>query len=63
MPGWGFAHVHGDVNPDILRMLEDTFFFLFEPPHEQIYHMICAPLKHNVNTPTVFDLITALRVH
>ena len=25
MPGWDFAHVPDDVNPHILRMLEDTF--------------------------------------
>ena len=25
MPGWDFAHVHDDVNPHILRMLEGTF--------------------------------------
>ena len=26
MPGWDFAHVEDDVNPHILRMLQDTFF-------------------------------------
>ena len=25
MPGWDFAHVQDDMNPFILRMLEDTF--------------------------------------
>ena len=25
MPGWDFAHVQDDVNPNILRMLENTF--------------------------------------
>ena len=25
MPGWDFAHVQGDVNPYIMRMLEGTF--------------------------------------
>ena len=25
MPGWDFKQVQGDVNPHILRMLEDSF--------------------------------------
>ena len=25
MPGWDFAHVHDDLNPHIVRMLEGTF--------------------------------------
>ena len=34
MPGWDFAHEQNDVNPHVLRMLEDIF--AWRGPHNKI---------------------------